>query len=73
MNCHSARVWVKSALLEWENEQITEEERLLKEGIQVFKNCDKLHMMLGQLYEGQQKVEEARNAYRYSRDNFPHQ
>ena len=53
MNCQSARVWVKSALLEWENNQYDAEEALLKEGIKVYSTCDKLHMMLGQLYEEQ--------------------
>lgn len=64
MNCQSARVWVKSALLEWENNQYDAEEALLKEGIKVYSTCDKLHMMLGQLYEEQEKIEDARNAYR---------
>lgn len=65
VNCQSSRVWVKSALLEWENNQLDAEESLLKEGIKTYPTCDKLHMMLGQLYEEQEKVEDARNAYRY--------
>ena len=63
-NCSSARVWVKSALLEWEEGRTAEELALLREGIQKFSNADKLHMMLGQLHEEQNQVEEARAAYR---------
>lgn len=64
-NCKCARVWVKSALLEWENSNYAAEEALLKEGIQLYPECDKLHMMLGQLYYEQHKIEDTHNAYRY--------
>ncbi len=57
-------MWVKSALLEWEEGRTAEELALLREGIQKFSDADKLHMMLGQLHEEQNQVEEARAAYR---------
>lgn len=66
-NCASPRVWLKSALLEWEEGQSAEELRLLRDGIQKFSDADKLHMMLGQLHEEQNHVEEARTAYRLDR------
>lgn len=57
-------MWVKSALLEWEEGRTAEELALLREGIQKFSDADKLHIMLGQLHEEQNQVEEARAAYR---------
>ena len=64
VNCKSARVWIKSAVLEWETDHPDAEKELLEEGIRQYADCDKLHMMLGQLYESQDNVEQARSAYR---------
>ena len=59
-------MWLKSALLEWECNNTADDLALLQEGIQKFSDAAKLHMMLGQLYEAQNKIEEARNTYRFA-------
>lgn len=64
MNCKSARVWVKSALLEWETDNESAEKSLLEEGIRQYPDCAKLYLMLGQLYEAQSNVDQARATYR---------
>ncbi|OQR95081.1 pre-mRNA-processing factor [Achlya hypogyna] len=60
----SARVWMKSVLLERETQRGDAEEELLRSGIERYKSFDKLHMMAGQFYEDMGNVEAARKAYR---------
>lgn len=67
VNCTSGRVWMKSALLEWEAGNEEAELALLKQGIEAYPEYDKLYMMLGQLYQKKAEVEEARSVYRYER------
>ena len=52
--------------MEWECDNTADELALLQEGIQKFSDAAKLYMMLGQLYEAQNKIEEARNTYRFA-------
>ena len=65
VNCASGRVWMKSALLEWEMGHDKEEVSLLTEGIQSYPEYAKLYMMLGQFYQHHNEIEQARNIYRY--------
>ncbi|PSC71481.1 STABILIZED1-like [Micractinium conductrix] len=59
----TARVWMKSAMVEREAGQATEERQLLTEGIRRFPSFWKLHLMLGQLEERQGHADAARLAY----------
>jgi pre-mRNA-processing factor 6 len=56
----TARVWMKSALLERETGSLAEEEALLIEGTMRYAGAPKLWIMLAQLYERTGKVERAR-------------
>ena len=47
----TARVWMKSAIVEREAGDVAAERKLLQAGIQAFPNFAKLHLMLGQLEE----------------------
>ncbi|KDO29186.1 hypothetical protein SPRG_05428 [Saprolegnia parasitica CBS 223.65] len=60
----TARVWMKSVLLERETERGAAEEDLLKSGMANYKSFDKLYMMAGQFYEDHEQWEAARQAYR---------
>ncbi|OQR95491.1 pre-mRNA-processing factor [Thraustotheca clavata] len=60
----TARVWMKSILLEREIEIDSAEEALLLEGMGRYKTFDKMYMMAGQYYEGRENWESARKAYR---------
>ncbi|KAF5201590.1 Pre-mrna-splicing factor [Thalictrum thalictroides] len=57
------RVWMKSAIVERELGNTTEERRLLEEGIDKFPSFFKLHLMLGQLKDRLGHLEEAKEAY----------
>ena len=64
--CHSAptaRVFMKSAKLEWQLNELTKSLELVNSGIKMFPDFDKLWMMKGQLYEEQLFNELARGAY----------
>jgi pre-mRNA-processing factor 6 len=70
----SARVWMKSALLEREVDSHSKaEEQLLKEGVQLYPDFAKLHMMKGQFYEEKNPpdYENAKKAYREGVHNCP--
>ncbi|KAL9457717.1 hypothetical protein AB3S75_006712 [Citrus x aurantiifolia] len=57
------RVWMKSAIVERELENTTEERRLLDEGLKQFPSFFKLWLMLGQLEERLGRLEQAKEAY----------
>lgn len=63
--CQTKRVWLKSALLEWELNNYEEEEKILSEAIKKYPTFDKYYMMLGQMKEEIHKDQEAMIAYRY--------
>eukprot|EP00033_Pygsuia_biforma_P002497 GCRY01002767.1.p1 GENE.GCRY01002767.1~~GCRY01002767.1.p1 ORF type:complete len:966 (-),score=355.98 GCRY01002767.1:57-2954(-) len=60
----TARVWMKRALLEREEGNAEEEERLLRAAIGQYPTFPKLFMMLGQLCARQKKYDAAREVYR---------
>lgn len=62
-NAPTERVWMKSALLERECKNTDAEQELLVTGVKRFPSFHKLYLMLGQLYERQQRLREARDAY----------
>lgn len=64
MNCKSGRVWMKSALLEWEAGNDSAQVTILKKGIETYPDYDKLYMMLGQYHQEKKEIEEARAIYR---------
>jgi len=71
----SARVALKSALLEREAGDAGAEEALLREGVAAYPTAPKLWMMLGQLYErvgGAALLERAREAYTTGLRACPH-
>lgn len=57
------RVWMKSAIVERELGNTTEERKLLDEGLQQFPSFFKLWLMLGQLDERLSNLDGAREAY----------
>ncbi|GFH06286.1 TPR_REGION domain-containing protein [Haematococcus lacustris] len=59
-----ARVWMKSAIVERQLGNDTEERVLLEEGIRRFPTFEKLYLQLGQLEERLGRLEAARAAYR---------
>ena len=68
----SARIWMKSALLEWQVEDTAQEETLLKEALLKYPSYDKLWMMMGQLCDEQkQDTESARMFYKKGLHNCP--
>lgn len=59
----SARVWMKSAMIERELHHDKEEEAFLVEGLRNFSTFPKLWMMLGQFHERRNNLERARETY----------
>ena len=57
------RVWVKSVAFERQLGNNDEAFDLVNQGLQLYPKADKLWMMKGQLYEGQKKYPQAREAY----------
>jgi pre-mRNA-processing factor 6 len=68
-------VWMKSALLERDAGVLTNEEKLLLEGVSKFPAYPRLWMMLGQLYERTDLLDKAREAFgaglRHNPDSIP--
>ncbi|KJE95997.1 pre-mRNA splicing factor [Capsaspora owczarzaki ATCC 30864] len=63
-NAPTARVWMKSAKLEWQLNELERAKTLLAEGVQLFPEFDKLHMMRGQILMQQGDENGAREAYK---------
>lgn len=59
----SARIWMKSARLEWCLNELERAKELLKEGIEKYRDHEKLYMMLGQILAQEKKYDEARKVY----------
>uniref|UniRef100_A0A1I8H9X7 Pre-mRNA-processing factor 6 n=2 Tax=Macrostomum lignano TaxID=282301 RepID=A0A1I8H9X7_9PLAT len=59
----TARVWMKSARLEWCLGELEQAKALLNEGLRAYPQFDKMWMMLGQIAEQEDNVEAARAAY----------
>ncbi|KAI3941813.1 hypothetical protein MKW98_030543 [Papaver atlanticum] len=57
------RVWMKSAIVEREMENSSEERKLLEEGLKFFPSFFKLWLMLGQLNDRVGQLEQAKEAY----------
>ncbi|XP_042501431.1 protein STABILIZED1 [Macadamia integrifolia] len=57
------RVWMKSAIVERELGNTTEERKLLEEGLKLFPSFFKLWLMLGQLEDRLGRLEQAKEAY----------
>ncbi|KAL2866370.1 U4/U6-U5 snRNP complex subunit PRP6 [Aspergillus lucknowensis] len=57
------RVWIKSVAFERQLGNINEGLDLVNQGLQVYPKADKLWMMKGQIYETQNKLPQAREAY----------
>ncbi|ERN19157.1 hypothetical protein AMTRI_Chr10g232660 [Amborella trichopoda] len=57
------RVWMKSAIVERELGNVSEERRLLEEGLKLFPSFFKLWLMLGQLEERIGNLEKAKQVY----------
>lgn len=68
----TARVWMKSARLEWVLGNLEEASRMLSEAVQLHPTAPKLWMMRGQICEEQDRVEEARQYYVQGVKNCPH-
>lgn len=66
------RVWMKSAIVERELGNTTEERRLLNEGLQRFPSFFKLWLMLGQLEERLGHETKAKEVYDLGLKNCPH-
>lgn len=63
LSASTARVWMKSALVEREAGDAAAQRRLLEEGLKRFNNYWKLWMMLGQLDECEGRVDAAQGVY----------
>ncbi|CAF0919146.1 unnamed protein product [Brachionus calyciflorus] len=64
--CQSAptgRVFMKSAKLEWQLNEVNKALEIVNKGLEGFANYEKLWMMKGQLYEVQLMFDQAREAY----------
>ncbi|RDW74728.1 U4/U6-U5 snRNP complex subunit PRP6 [Aspergillus mulundensis] len=57
------RVWIKSVAFERQLGNIDDSLDLVNQGLQLYPKADKLWMMKGQLYESQNKLPQAREAY----------
>ncbi|XP_074602507.1 pre-mRNA processing factor 6 [Brevipalpus obovatus] len=67
----TARVFMKSAKLEWALGSIQEAKALLEEGVKTYVKFPKLWMMMGQIAEEQKLVSEARKAYKTGLEHNP--
>lgn len=61
-NCHTARVWMKSALLARDSGDGEEEISLLRQAVKAFPDAFKCWLMLSQAYERQGQLDKARAA-----------
>uniref|UniRef100_A0AC35TWC6 Pre-mRNA-processing factor 6 n=1 Tax=Rhabditophanes sp. KR3021 TaxID=114890 RepID=A0AC35TWC6_9BILA len=59
----SPRIWMKSARLEWCMGELAVAKKLLVQAIEKFPDFPKLYMMLGQIYQQEENIEEARAIY----------
>ncbi|KRX96568.1 Pre-mRNA-processing factor 6, partial [Trichinella pseudospiralis] len=59
----TARIWMKSAKLEWCLNELDEALDLIKQGVEMYPESEKLWMMVGQLYASKGDIESARKAY----------
>ncbi|PAV79764.1 hypothetical protein WR25_27177 [Diploscapter pachys] len=59
----SARLWMKSAHLEWCLGKLDAAKKLLQDGLMRYEDCSKLYMMLGQIYTQEDNYEEARKTF----------
>lgn len=57
------RVWIKSVAFERQLSKIDDSLDLVNQGLQLYPKADKLYMMKGQIYEEQNKLPQAREAY----------
>ena len=67
----TARVWWKSARLEWEQGDLAEASSLLEQAVQIHPDEPKLWMMRGQIEEQQGNIERARDMYAQGRKHNP--
>jgi pre-mRNA-processing factor 6 len=67
----TARVWMKSAIVERELGNTAEERSLLKEGLALFPNFFKLWLMLGQMEDRLGNAEKAKEAYNNGLSHCP--
>ncbi|XP_073136462.1 protein STABILIZED1 [Henckelia pumila] len=65
------RVWMKSAIVERELGNTSEERRLLDEGLKIFPSFFKLWLMLGQLEERLGNLEQAKETYELGLKHCP--
>ncbi|CAJ0932294.1 unnamed protein product, partial [Mesorhabditis belari] len=68
----SARIWMKSAHLEWCLGETDKALMLLKEGIEKYSDFSKFYMMIGQIYAQTQNYNEARKIYTEGVKKCPH-
>ncbi|CAJ0586620.1 unnamed protein product, partial [Mesorhabditis spiculigera] len=68
----SARIWMKSARLEWCLGETDKALELLKEGMEKYPEFSKFYMMMGQIYQQINKIEEARRTYTDGVKRCPH-
>lgn len=67
----TARVWMKSAIVERELGNTAEERKLLKEGLKLFPNFFKLWLMFGQMEDRLGNAEKAKEAYNNGLSHCP--
>lgn len=71
-NAPSARIWMKSARLEWALKELEDGKKILAEAIEIYPDAPKLHMMMGQILEEEGKPDEARRVYQGGVKKCPH-
>ncbi|XP_047144488.1 pre-mRNA-processing factor 6 [Hydra vulgaris] len=71
MSAPTARVYMKSARLEWVLGNYAESKALLKESLSKYEDFPKLWMMKGQLHEEEKDLYEAQQAYRNGTKKSP--
>uniref|UniRef100_A0A7E4V8M9 Pre-mRNA-processing factor 6 n=1 Tax=Panagrellus redivivus TaxID=6233 RepID=A0A7E4V8M9_PANRE len=68
----SARVWMKSARLEWCLNELVRAKELLKEGLGLYPTFAKFYMMLGQIHVQEKNTSEARKVFNEGVRKCPH-
>lgn len=67
----TARIFMKSAKLEWALGNISEAQALLEEGVKNYSKFPKLFMIMGQIAQEQNEVDAAKKAYKAGIENNP--